>query len=118
MVTKLYFNATIYPADQHGERRTIAIKGREAWALLNLIEAGVTGCTPITTPGPRWSHYIWLLRGDGFMVETVNEGHGGPFSGSHARYRLHDHVTVDGGNLAEWRPNGVSYPATDRRAAA
>jgi hypothetical protein len=114
---KLFFSATILPDTDHPEPRRVAVNGREAWALLNLVEAGVTGCTPITTPGPRWSHYVWLLRGDGFKIETIHEDHGGPFAGSHARYLLHDDVTLDGGNLASWRPDGVHYPAA-RRAAA
>ena len=70
------------------------VVGRDAWALLNLIEAGKRGCTPITTPGPRWSHYVWKLRGMGFIIETVHEDHGGPFAGTHARYVLHSQVTI------------------------
>lgn len=111
---KLTFTGTIHNPD--GTTRSVHVVGREAWALLNLVEAGATGCTPITTPGPRWSHYVWLLRRDGFHVETLNEAHGGAFSGTHARYLLHGTVTLDGGNLAEWRPNGVRYP--EARAAA
>lgn len=107
MPGKLNFIATTHGAD--GDRR-IGVLGREAWALLELVEAGSRGCTPIDNPAPRWSHYVWLLRGDGFKVETVDESHAGPFAGSHARYVLHDDVTLDGGNLAEWRPNGVRYP--------
>ncbi len=113
---KLHFSATIQPADPGGDPRRVAVVGREAWALLELVEAGTTGCTPITHPGPRWSDYVFKLRKDGFKVETINENHGGPFSGSHARYLLHDAVTLEGGNLTQWRPQGVRYP--DRRAAA
>lgn len=75
------------------------------------------GCTPIDNPAPRWSHYVWLLRGHGFKIETILEDHGGPFSGSHARYLLHDAVTLSGGNLAAWRPGGIRYPSTGRAAA-
>ncbi len=116
MVNKLHFSATIQPDQDHPEPRHLRVVGREAWALLNLIEAGVAGCTPIDNPAPRWSHYVWLLRGSGFKVETIHKDHAGPFSGTHARYLLHDHVTIDGGNLAEWRLHGVRYP--ERRAAA
>lgn len=108
MSSKLHFTATIHGADGN---RDIGVIGREAWALLELVEAGNRGCTPIDNPAPRWSHYVWLLRGDGFKVETVDESHAGPFAGSHARYVLHDNVTLDGGNLAEWRPTGVRYSA-------
>jgi hypothetical protein len=107
---KLHFSATIQPTPDRPEPRRVSVIGREAWALLELVEAGTRGCTPIDNPAPRWSHYVWLLRGHGFMVETIHEDHGGPFSGSHARYLLHDAVTLEGGNLAQWRPHGVRYP--------
>jgi hypothetical protein len=68
--------------------------GRDAWALKNLMEAGKRGCTPIDHPGPRWSHYVFKLRGMGFIIETVHEDHGGPFAGTHARYVLHSVVTI------------------------
>jgi hypothetical protein len=115
---KLTFSAFIEPDATHPERRRVTVLGREAWALLELVEAGTKGCTPIDNPAPRWSHYVWLLRGDGFKVETIHEDHRGPFSGSHARYLLHDKVTLEGGNLAQWRPNGVRYPNQTVRAAA
>ena len=114
---KLFFKATIHPDADHSEPRHFSLNGREAWALRNLIEAGVTGCTPIDNPAPRWSHYVWLLRGDGFAIETIHEDHGGAFAGTHARYMLHDKVTIEGGNLAEWRPLGVRYPEPPRAAA-
>lgn len=72
--------------------RYIIVKGRARWALEALIDAGDRGCTPIDTPGPRWSHYVWLLRGDGIEIETIHEKHGGPFSGTHARYVLRSDV--------------------------
>lgn len=68
--------------------------GRDAWALDNLIRAGERGCTPISSPGPRWSHYVFKLRRAGVNVETVDEDHGGPFSGSHARYVLRSSIRI------------------------
>src|SRR5688572_8473158 len=68
--------------------------GRFAWALHELIEAGAKGCTPIDRPAPRWSHYVHRLRRDGVAIETVEEKHGGPFSGRHGRYRLSSNVQV------------------------
>jgi len=53
--------------------------GRFAWALNEVIRAGERGVTPINTPAPLWSHYVYRLRKDGFSVETVNEGHRGRF---------------------------------------
>ena len=78
---------------------TTTVSGRVAWALLSLMREGERGCTPITRPAPRWSDYIFRLRGQGFNVETIDEAHDGPFSGSHGRYVLRDQVSVFGGNL-------------------
>ncbi|MEP2757500.1 MAG: hypothetical protein ABJP66_00280 [Hyphomicrobiales bacterium] len=68
--------------------------GRNAWALFHLIEAGDKGCTPIDTPGPRWSAYVHSLRCDGVDIETITEPHAGPYSGTHARYVLRSDVKV------------------------
>jgi hypothetical protein len=85
---------------RNGEiRATTTVVGRVAWALLSLMRAGEAGCTPINRPAPRWSDYVFRLRGQGFNVETIDENHGGSFSGTHARYVLRDQVTVSGGNL-------------------
>ncbi|HZQ01664.1 MAG TPA: hypothetical protein VFB13_19120 [Reyranella sp.] len=68
------------------------LAGREAWALANLVAAGPDGCTPIDTPGPRWSDYVFKLRRRGIDVATVTEAHGGDFAGTHARYVLRTKV--------------------------
>lgn len=68
--------------------------GRDAWALSALVGAGETGCTPITHPGPRWSHYCWKLRKQGVLIETVTEKHGGPWAGHHARYVLRSRIQI------------------------
>lgn len=75
----------------------IHVTGREAWALERLAAAGPTGCTPITEPAPRWSAYIYRLRGRGLPIETIREPHGGTFPGHHARYVLHARVEKGGG---------------------
>jgi hypothetical protein len=73
--------------------RSINPAGRDARALGKLIHAGVDGCTPIEHVGPRWSHYVWKLRTKyNVAVETIDEPHGGEFSGSHARYVLRSRV--------------------------
>jgi hypothetical protein len=72
----------------------LTVKGREAWALDNLMSRGSKGVTPIDTPGPRWSHYVFKLRGYGLSIETIDEKHGGPFKGTHARYVLHTPLTL------------------------
>lgn len=74
--------------------QTLTVAGREAWALAALIDAGTQGCTPIDRPAPRWSHYIFLLRGRGLDIETVDERHGGAYAGSHGRYVLRTPLAV------------------------
>lgn len=71
-----------------GEPFTIQAKGRDAWALDRLREAGAKGCTPLTEPAPRWSAYVFNLRGLGVPIETLTEPHSGEFSGTHGRYVL------------------------------
>lgn len=70
------------------DQRILDLRGREAWAALKLISAGNAGCSGIDTPAPRWSHYVFKLRGYGLPIETFSEAHGGPFPGHHARYVL------------------------------
>lgn len=72
---------------------TIAVRGRDRWALESLIAAGSKGCTPIDRPGPRWSAYVFDLRKIGVDIETLHEAHPGPFKGTHARYVLRAAVT-------------------------
>lgn len=73
---------------ENGGERLVSVRGRDAWALKQLLDAGSKGCTPIDNPAPRWSHYIWKLRQAGIPVETVTENHGGEYPGHHAKYRL------------------------------
>src|SRR5262245_39542135 len=73
----------------------ITLKGRFAWALLALIDAGAAGCTTLENPGPRWASYIHKLRtGSGISIQTVTECHGGEFPGHHARYILRSDLEV------------------------
>lgn len=76
-----------------GEQKLV-LNGRKAWMLDALINAGFIGLTTIDNPAPRISHYIWLLRRKGFLIESPPENHGGAFSGHHARYRLQSPVSV------------------------
>jgi hypothetical protein len=66
----------------------ITLNGRGAWAVYHLHKAGETGCTPITTPGPRWSDYTFKAKKAGLQVETITETHRGTYAGHHARYVL------------------------------
>ena len=72
---------------------SVFVKGRDEWALRELMRAGDKGCTPIDNPGPRWSAYVFNLRGMGFDIVTYNEPHKGRFPGTHARYVLRSTVT-------------------------
>jgi hypothetical protein len=71
-----------------------SFNGRHAWALARLVAAGEKGCTPIDHPGPRWSHYVFMLRREGLAIETVDERHGGLYPGRHARYVLRSALEV------------------------
>jgi len=74
--------------------RVLALSGREAWALAELIDGGMIGVTPLDNPAPRWSQYIMLLRRHGVVIETINEPHKGPFAGHHGRYVLRTPLEV------------------------
>ena len=78
---------------------SISVRGRDHWALQCLMNAGNKGCTPIDTPGPRWSAYVFSLRALGVDIETIHEPHDGPFRGTHARFVLRSTVTP--GNRGE-----------------
>lgn len=71
-----------------------SVSGRMAWALSELARAGAKGCTPIDTPGPRWSDYVYKLKKAGLAVQTITEMHGGAFPGHHARYVLTSPVQI------------------------
>jgi Winged helix domain len=77
----------------NGRIQHLKVSGRDRWALESLIKAESTGCTPVDTPGPRWSAYVFNLRALGVSIETIHEAHSGPFAGSHARYVLQSIVS-------------------------
>lgn len=94
MAKSVCWSATLYSVtDQSGETAEIMVSGRDRWALEALIAAGSRGCTPINTPGPRWSGYVHKLRKLGVDIETVTEPHEGQFPGHHARYVLRSAVS-------------------------
>jgi hypothetical protein len=77
-----------------GDGVVVTVRGREAWALLSLMAAGERVCTPIDTPGPRWSGYVHDLRKLGIVIDTVRERQAGRFPGDHARYVLRSRISV------------------------
>ena len=77
-----------------GDPVRITVRGREAWALVQLHIAGEDGCTPIANPAPRWSAYVHDLRARGMDIETVHERHGGAFPGNHGRYVLRSRIRI------------------------
>jgi hypothetical protein len=82
-----------YRLGDDGQERLV--RGRYAWTLWQLYQAGERGITPIERPAPRWSHYVDILRDrEGLDIETVEERHGGPFKGTHGRYVLHSLIDV------------------------
>ncbi|HZH09299.1 MAG TPA: hypothetical protein VEZ24_02900 [Microvirga sp.] len=72
----------------------LTLRGREAWALEELLRAGRQGVTPISRPAPRWSDYIKRLRAKGIVIATLSEPHDGPYHGRHGRYVLTSPLTV------------------------
>jgi hypothetical protein len=95
--------------EPEGGCRSIEItEARTAWALDELLAAGEKGCTPLTTPGPRWSSYVHKLRHrHGLDVRTITEQHTGEFAGHHARYVLVSNVAKaadDGEQPTDPRP--------------
>jgi len=72
----------------------ITVVGRDAWMIKQLLAVGDRGLTSIHNPAPRISHYVFKLRKAGLDIETIDEQHGGPFAGSHARYVLKSPDTV------------------------
>jgi hypothetical protein len=90
MVKRLKITARVLP-----DGKPIMVHGRDGWALSELVRCGQSGCTPIDNPGPRWSAYVHKLRHEyGLSIETINENHGGPFAGTHARYVLRSHIQI------------------------
>lgn len=74
--------------------KPITFRGREAWTVKRLIEAGNRGFSSFDEPAPRLSHYIWRLRRAGIEIETVSEQHGGTFPGQHGKYFLRSRLVV------------------------
>jgi len=73
----------------------ISLPGRVGWAIQELINAGSGGITTIERPAPRWSDYIFKARRRwGLNIETQDEPHGGPYAGTHARYKLRERLEV------------------------
>ncbi len=81
----MQIKVTLFQGEQS---RTFDLKGRSGWAMVQLVEAGATGVTPITRPAPRWSAYVFDLRELGIPIETIREPHEGNYPGTHARYVL------------------------------
>lgn len=72
----------------------ITLRGRNAWMLRKLMEAGKTGLTSIEAPAPRNSHYVHELRKAGISIVTEDEAHNGPYPGVHGRYFLRSEVKI------------------------
>ncbi len=90
MRNSLIITARILP-----DGSTFTVKGRDAWALDELLKTGQKGCTPINNPAPRWSAYVFNLKhNQGLNIETRHEPHYGPFAGTHGRYVLLSKVEI------------------------
>lgn len=93
---KARISLSVHLPDEEGEKKSnpLRVTGREAWALRKLINSGPAGVSAFDNLGPRLSHYIFKLRGYGLTITTEHETHGGPFPGTHARYRLGSKIEV------------------------
>ena len=72
----------------------LALYGREAWCLNELVRAGAQGITSLTYPGARLSHYVFCLRRHGLAIDTASEANAGAFGGTHGRYTLKSRVRI------------------------
>lgn len=75
-------------------RQTLHLRGRQAWALMELLKAGETGITSRQNPAPRISAYVHSLRRKGVSIDTDWEKHGGTYPGEHGVYRLRSAVKI------------------------
>ena len=90
-----------YTVQDGDESRTIALKGRDRWALEMLMKAGDRGLTAIELNGPRIHAYVFDLRHEhGLSIITENELHEGDFPGRHGRYFLLSKVSRKHGGAA------------------
>ena len=56
------------------EWQSIYVKGRDEWALRELMSMGELGTTPIANPAPRWSSYVFNLRRLGRESRPIQGG--------------------------------------------
>ncbi|KQM34603.1 hypothetical protein ASF03_21380 [Rhizobium sp. Leaf68] len=90
MTKRIITTARVLPDGQ-----PFKVVGRFGWMLKALVEAAERGVTPIDHPAPRISAYVHKLRKNyGLLIETIDEKHGGPYPGSHARYVLRTEVEI------------------------
>lgn len=78
----------VIKGDLSGE---IELLGRGAWTMRQLIAAWPRGVTSIDDPAPRWSHYVWILRGYGL---DIHHRFSGAFLGNRGCYVLRSAVSV------------------------
>ena len=91
-INPLWANVPFVVTSRDGTKFETTVSGRMRWALERLVKAGATGCTALETPALRWAAYVHFLRRRHIEIETVEEPHGGPFPGTHARYILRSGV--------------------------
>ena len=83
-----------FRAEIEGRDSPIILNGRNAWALHQLMAAGLAGVSTVERPAPRWSSYVSNLRQKGIIIDTIMEPHGGDYPGNHGRYILRSAVAV------------------------
>jgi len=91
-------NSTSYICFRVGHEKALLVaKGRVAWCLKELLNAGDFGITGYEGRAPRVAAYIHTLRSFYHLeIETELEPHGGSYPGRHARYRLRSEIKLLG----------------------
>lgn len=89
-------NSTCYICFRVGpEKALLVAKGRVAWCLKELLNAGDLGITGYDGSAPRVAAYIHTLRSLYHLeIETELETHSGSYPGRHARYRLRSEIRL------------------------
>ena len=84
-----------FKAKIEGREDPTILTGRTAWALQQLMIAGVRGVCTVDRLAPRLSGYVARLREKGITIDTLIEERGGEFPGRHGRYVLRSAVALE-----------------------
>jgi hypothetical protein len=75
-------------------RRKIVIEELVAWVLVQLMQAGMEGCTPAGLMMPGLSQFIYQLRKAGVKIETIRTNEPDAGDGLRLRYVLRSEIAI------------------------